>query len=66
MIQLAMEVTIKAKKSIGGKTYTTPPFKTTTSALAKPQDAELALLRFRNFAEGWFERVRLKLRKARA
>jgi hypothetical protein len=61
-----MEVFMRATKVINGKTYTTPPFRTTTAALADPQNAQHALLRFEVFVQEWIDSVKLKGRKRRA
>lgn len=57
-----MNVILRASKVIRGKTYP-PPFETITSAIADPQNADHALLRFEVFVEKWIDGVRLKLRK---
>jgi hypothetical protein len=61
-----VKVILRASKVIRGKTYTSPPFETSTAALADPQNAQLALLRFDVFVQEWIDGVELKLRKRRA
>ena len=58
-----VKVILRASKVFRGKTYTSPPFQTTTAALADSQNAEHALLRFNVFVEEWVKTVWPKRRK---
>jgi hypothetical protein len=57
-----VKVILRALKVSQGKTFTSPPFETTAAALANPQDAEHALLRFRNFVNEWTATLKKKRR----